>query len=592
MAGKKEVLEVIIQARMEMRANFKNSLVNILVRGKMAKVTEKGKWLLMILVFLSLLAGSVRISSGKEAEKQDRSSRIVNIINFVRQCEPRIDWITEEVLYQTVVEQIKIIKQYNFKATFLLQYDALIDPRYQKLMKELPADQFEVGAWWEIPQPLVEKSGMKWRGRYPWDWHADVGFATGYTPEEREKLIDTYMEDFKKIFGCYPKSVGSWFIDAHSLKYMHDKYGIVASCNCKDQVGTDGYTLWGGYWSGGYYPSQVNAYMPAQNPEKQIPVPIFRMLGSDPIHQYDSGLGTMNQRVISLEPVYEKGGGDEGWCRWYFDWFVNEPALNYAYVQVGQENSFTWKRMARGYEIQMKILDELVKNRKIVLQTLSETGKWFKKNYQVTPPTSVVVLKDHSEKNLKTVWFNSRFYRANLLWEQGTLRFRDIHLFDENVVSDYFEKPGTSSQCFYYTLPLVDGFYWSSTEMVAGLRFKYGDGKDLKGDNLMTKESPAGELLVHWPTNSPAGEILIRFDEKSLAISASASIKDNWYLELNSAPEAELPFSSVEPNKLSCQFKSWKYTVLLKKGRFQKVRNEPLKVLPDQGQIVLDLSCK
>jgi len=592
LAGKKEVLEVIIQARMEMRANFKNSLVNILVRGKMAKVTEKGKWLLMILVFLSLLAGSVRISSGKEAEKQDRSSRIVNIINFVRQCEPRIDWITEEVLYQTVVEQIKIIKQYNFKATFLLQYDALIDPRYQKLMKELPADQFEVGAWWEIPQPLVEKSGMKWRGRYPWDWHADVGFATGYTPEEREKLIDTYMEDFKKIFGCYPKSVGSWFIDAHSLKYMHDKYGIVASCNCKDQVGTDGYTLWGGYWSGGYYPSQVNAYMPAQNPEKQIPVPIFRMLGSDPIHQYDSGLGTMNQRVISLEPVYEKGGGDEGWCRWYFDWFVNEPALNYAYVQVGQENSFTWKRMARGYEIQMKILDELVKNRKIVLQTLSETGKWFKKNYQVTPPTSVVVLKDHSEKNLKTVWFNSRFYRANLLWEQGTLRFRDIHLFDENVVSDYFEKPGTSSQCFYYTLPLVDGFYWSSTEMVAGLRFKYGDGKDLKGDNLMTKESPAGELLVHWPTNSPAGEILIRFDEKSLAISASASIKDNWYLELNSAPEAELPFSSVEPNKLSCQFKSWKYTVLLKKGRFQKVRNEPLKVLPDQGQIVLDLSCK
>lgn len=556
----------------------------------MIKGVEKIKWTLIIFLALLLLSGSVEISHGLEAENKIHSPRIVNIINFVRQCEPRIDWITQEVLYQTVVEQIKTIKQYNFKATFLLQYDALTDPRYQKLMKELPADKFEVGAWWEIPQPLVEKSGLKWRGRYPWDWHADVGFATGYTPEEREKLIDTYMEDFKKIFGSYPKSVGSWFIDAHSLKYMHEKYGIVASCNCKDQVGTDGYTLWGGFWSGGYYPSQVNAYMPAQSQEKQIPVPIFRMLGSDPIHQYDSGLGTMNQRVISLEPVYEKGGGDERWCRWYFDWFVNEPALNYAYVQVGQENSFTWKRMAQGYQVQMKILEELVKNGKIVLQTLSETGKWFKENYRVTPPTSVVVLKDHSEKNLRTVWFNSRFYRANLLWEQGTLRFRDIHLFDENVVSDYFNKPGTSSQCFYYTLPLVDGFYWSSAQTIAGLKFKSGDGKELKGDNLVVNDSPAGALLLSWPTRSLAGEISIQLNENSLIISAAGRLKNNWYLELSTAAEAELPFLKIEPQKLSGKFRNWTYVVWLKSGRFIKEQDTPLKIIPHNNRIVIDLS--
>lgn len=176
--------------------------------------------------------------------------------------------------------------------------------------------------------------------------------------------------------------------------------------------------------------------MPAQNPENQIPVPIFQMPESDPIHQYDSGLVTGIQRVISLETVYEKGGSDENWCRWYFDWWVNEPALIYSYVQVGQENSFTWKRMARGYQIQMKILAELARGGKIILQTLSETGRWFKKNYRVTPTTSVLLLKDHSEKDLSTVGHNSRFYRANLLWEQRALRFRDIHLFDENLVPD------------------------------------------------------------------------------------------------------------------------------------------------------------
>jgi hypothetical protein len=91
--------------------------------------------------------------------------KIVNIINFIRLCEPRDERITEQVLYDTVVKQTEIMKQYGLGGTFLLQYDALMDARYQTLLKSLPVDSFEIGAWWEIPQPLVEKAGMKLRGR-------------------------------------------------------------------------------------------------------------------------------------------------------------------------------------------------------------------------------------------------------------------------------------------------------------------------------------------------------------------------------------------------------------------------------------------
>jgi hypothetical protein len=45
--------------------------------------------------------------------------------------------------------------------------------------------------------------------------------------------------------------------------------------------------------------------MPAQNEENQIPGSVFRMLGSDPVRQYDEGLGTSRQGVITLEPVYK-----------------------------------------------------------------------------------------------------------------------------------------------------------------------------------------------------------------------------------------------------------------------------------------------
>ena len=80
-------------------------------------------------------------------------------------------------------------------------------------------------------------------------------------------------------------------------------------CICKEQIGTDGYTLWGGYWNQAYYPSRLNAFMPAQTERLQIDVPIFRMLGSDPIYQYDCGRGTFNQPVVSMEPVYKDSGG-------------------------------------------------------------------------------------------------------------------------------------------------------------------------------------------------------------------------------------------------------------------------------------------
>ena len=268
------------------------------------------------LLLLALCCGCVSASAAGKAGSE--APRIVNIVNFIRNIEPRSEEITETVLYETVARQAAQLAEYGLPATFLLQYDALINPRYRQLLTQDVYPGTEVGGWWEITQPHVEAAGLKWRGRYPWDWHADVGFATGYTPEERRKLVDVYMEKFKEVFGKYPTAIGSWFIDAYTLGYMYDKYGIVASCNCKDQIGTDGYTLWGGYWNQAYYPSRVNAYMPAQTREGQIPVPVFRMLGSDPIYQYDNCVGGALQGVISLEPVYGDSGGSRQWVEWFF----------------------------------------------------------------------------------------------------------------------------------------------------------------------------------------------------------------------------------------------------------------------------------
>jgi hypothetical protein len=517
--------------------------------------------------------------------------KIVNIVNFIRLLEPRDSAITQEVLYQTVVKQVAIMKRYKLGGTFLLQYDALLDPKYQQLLKSLPKDSFEIGAWWEIPQPLVEKAGLKWRGRYPWDWRANIGFATGYTPNEREKLIDVYMADFKKIFGYYPRSVASWFIDAYSLNYMYKKYNIVASANCKDQYGTDGYTLWGGYWNQAYYPSKTNSYMPAQNAQNQIPVPIFRMLGSDPVRQYDNGLGTTRQGVVTLEPVYNFGGGDSAWVNWFFNSFSNDPSLGFNYTQAGQENSFTWDAMAKGFEIQMPLIARLRDQHLLRVETLEASGRWFREKYTVTPTTTFSIDKDIAGSNLKTLWFDSRFYRMNILWENGTLRIRDIHLFNENFPSIYETQVANSNECSFFTLPFVDGYIWSKPNQIAGLRLKViigGKEVALEGKDPKFIKTGTSDMHITWPLTTVDGTFEIDLSEKQVKMKLSATKPVNWFLDLNTAEKVQLPFDTISTKTITCSFENMRYQVKAERGTFSKPANgSVLRISPLSNDLIL-----
>ena len=533
-------------------------------------------------------------SAGEKLVESAAAPRIINIINFIRQTDYRVE-NADSLLYETVCEQVKLVNKYDLPATFLLQYDALINPLYQDLLKSKLNDHSEIGAWWELTQPQIEAVGIKWRGEHSWVSHANIAFSTGYTKEERERLVDVYMAKFKEIFGTYPKSIGSWFIDAHTLGYMYDKYKIVASCNCKDQVGTDGYTLWGGYWNQAYYPSRVNAYMPAQTEEGQIPVPIFRMLGSDPIYQYDDGLGQERQGVISLEPVYEKVGMDRRWVDYFLESIVDQPCLAFNYAQAGQENSFTWSNMSKGLEMQIPILDSLRKENKIRVETLGESGAWFKECFKVTPATAVTTLTDVRGEGNKTVWFNSRYYRANLLWEKGTFRFRDIHLFDESYKSAYLEKPGDGNQFLFYTLPVVDGFMWSEGLDRAGLRIvrldKDGDKEELALDHPVVTEIGKDTLVVS-AEDSKGHAFKITFYETRFEVVALSKEADfSWALELKAAAGKELPFTVIEDKAVNASFDGFNYVITCEKGHIRKPESGSdyvFRIFPSDQEIVID----
>ncbi len=529
---------------------------------------------------------------------------IVNIVNFVRAIEPRPGRNID--MQKPVTEQIRIMKELGLKGTFLLQYDTLIDPEFHEIF-ETCRDFCELGLWFEIVQAQVEAVGEKWRGRYPWDWYNDVGFLIGYEPEVRLRLIDEAMNKFKEIYGKYPDTVGSWHIDAVSLKYMQDKYHISACCDCRDQIGTDGYTMQGSYYNQAYYPSVNNMFCPAQTKENQITVPLFRLLGSDPMYAYDCQvipyqLENFNTKCATLEPA-GKGqmGGDPVYCEWYYDEIFSGNGLCFQYTQTGQENSFGWPRMKVGIESQFAIVKRLADEGKVEVMTMGEAGKWYLSQYDMTPPATYTALNAWQDKPYKTVWYSSRYYRTNLVWDNGVVRLRDLYVFDEKYKEFYLDKPCTTIACEYRTLPVMDGAVYCNAAkgIYAGIYLNDKNGP-IKWDSFAYAEDTDHATVT---LKNAQGEAVLTMSEKQISISSTIpdiclvpvydadrvwgrfNTAENEYNSRNNATINLTFISSVEAkdNDVEFLFDNYTYRVRTEKGTLAS----DLSVTAENGEIVL-----
>ena len=125
---------------------------------------------------------------------------ICNIVNFVRGVEPRPDRNVD--LVGTTREEISYMRKNGLRGTYLLQYDALTNPDFIALFDD--THDIELGVWFETVKEQVEAVGEKWRGRYSWDWHNDVGFLIGYEPSVRSLSTNIWI-NFVRFLAITPK---------------------------------------------------------------------------------------------------------------------------------------------------------------------------------------------------------------------------------------------------------------------------------------------------------------------------------------------------------------------------------------------------
>ena len=484
--------------------------------------------------------------------------KIVNLMNFVRRIDEREHDSTRRLLEFTA-EQLRLVNEYGVDNTFLLQYDAVCDEDFVSLFKREATQRTELGLWYEIVEPLTSACGIPYRSEkgWKWDWHIIPGYSMAYTVSQREMLIDEAMRKFKEVFGYYPSTVGGWVIDTHTLNYLYEHYGISAAAICRDQANTDAYTLLGGYFNQAYYPSRNNIFTPAQTAELQTSVPVFRLLGPCPIHNYDNNkysseeLKAIGKRsaCFTLEPCWYMGSNEKA-VDWLFDVFYSVESLGFAYAQIGQENSFlaVKDQVLSGTRMQ---IEKLMDRGDVEFRKMGDTGELFKARYPVaTPPTAVTALNNFDSKDVQSVYYDCKNYTANLFRFEDKIFFRSLFIFDERIKDLYLEDTCTTFDALYENLPVVD-------TMTCPDEDRKRCGMMIRGANEPISVKKTGEGVLRAEFGSRA----VTFYEDRLEVETEA------LLLYSNSIKASL---TLTDDGLSFEYKGNEYGLLIKNARISE----------------------
>ena len=403
---------------------------------------------------------------------------------------------------------------------------------------------------------------MGWK----WDWHIIPGFSMAYKPCEREMLIDEAMRKFREVFGYYPKTVASWLIDTYTINYLAENYDISAFAVCRDQTSTDAYTLIGGYFNQAYYPSKNNMFTPAQTDEMRLNVPMFRLLGPCPIHNYEdkkylSDEIKKNHLCCTLEPVWMPGYVPE-YVDGFLRTFYKNEDLGFSYAHFGQENSFGSKCLPA---LRMQF-EKLLDLKEVNVMKMSDTGEWFKKTFPgKTPATSVVALTNWDSEDVQASYYDCQKYTSNIMRYEDRVFIRSLFLFDDDNKDMYITDTCTTFEAIYENLPIIDTLRNSAEE-----KRNCGLVIDTEASEFDAVKEGDGVLKIYWKDKS------VIYDENKITV---VSDKLCFYKGTMNV--------TVEGNTLIYNCKDIDYSLRIENARVFVLECGDIEIIPKDGKCEL-----
>lgn len=320
-------------------------------------------------------------------------------------------------------------------ATWLLNFDVISDAGVVSVAQTMDKSQ-ELGIFLEITPKFASESGVIYNKTDSWH-RANSVFLSGYTQEDRHKLIDKIFEKFRLTFGFYPSSVGAWWTDSYSLDYMKQKYNIISNLAVSDQFSTDGYQVWGQYWSTPFYPSKLHAGMPATSLENKLDILTFQWAPRDPLNGY----GRDRESLYSTQDYFTINLSDEYFER-LVDLYSAKHQNKFGHITVGLEGDLSPGAYKGIFARQLDIIKAKEQQGAKVI-TMKEFSNWYRNNFKALSPIQIIQTDDLLGKKIKTIWYQSPNFRINIIYNYKTkeTKVRDFRTYHDNFQEPYYFSP-------------------------------------------------------------------------------------------------------------------------------------------------------
>jgi hypothetical protein len=163
-----------------------------------------------------------------------------------------------------------------------------------------------------------------------------------------------------------------------------------------------------------------------------------------------------------------------------------------------------------------KIQKEVAAGR-IVLEKMCDTARAFKAAHKENCPQTQIALDDWTGAKRKSIWYNSRFYRANLFLNEGKLHFRDIHKMADDFEEPFLNKVCTGWQALYYTPPVIDQWMFMGNGASGVMMF---DGEFSSLEPVAEK----GDVLVVTAVRTDGTSATVRFEEGRIVVAGAKTL--------------------------------------------------------------------
>ncbi len=257
--------------------------------------------------------------------------------------------------------------------------------------------------------------------------------------EDKKAIVDDVFGKFYEVFGFYPASTGSYFLDAKLIGYIKETYPSVraAVATCWEEgpkayrtCNNSWYTLFdGGPWNP-WIPSKVNSHIPARDQADDSGIVAIPHLSRDLLACFDgngSNFGTHPQNVLR-GMIYKDG--EYPYLFNLIDAYRSLEQYNdgYSYnmMFVGpawMNKAGRWEcdhaLLVKSYEDCMAYYAQLKRDGELVDMTMEEFADWYRENRAFRGP-ECALWKDilyGSEKQL--FWYIDSQMRTCLDMNQG-----------------------------------------------------------------------------------------------------------------------------------------------------------------------------